>query len=96
MKITVIVCTYNRCQSLKMALESAAAMRLPELGDWEVLRHVPGRKDPSGRAHTKKQWRLERSIETDECPRSSAHPSAIGIWRSPWAFAPVTNSSCLG
>jgi glycosyltransferase involved in cell wall biosynthesis len=37
MKITVILCTYNRCQSLAKALESAAALRLPESLDWEVL-----------------------------------------------------------
>jgi glucosyl-dolichyl phosphate glucuronosyltransferase len=35
--ITVIICTYNRCQSLAKALESAAALRLPESDRWEVL-----------------------------------------------------------
>jgi glucosyl-dolichyl phosphate glucuronosyltransferase len=37
MKITVILCTYNRCQSLTKALESVAALRLPESIKWEVL-----------------------------------------------------------
>ena len=37
MKITVILCTRNRCQSLAKTLESAAALRLPELDEWEVL-----------------------------------------------------------
>jgi glycosyltransferase involved in cell wall biosynthesis len=37
MKITVILCTYNRCQHLAKALESAAALRLPELDEWEVV-----------------------------------------------------------
>jgi glycosyltransferase involved in cell wall biosynthesis len=37
MKITVIVCTYNRCQDLAKALESIAASKLPESVDWEVL-----------------------------------------------------------
>lgn len=37
MKITVILCTYNRCQSLLRALESTLALRLPEPDDWEML-----------------------------------------------------------
>jgi glycosyltransferase involved in cell wall biosynthesis len=37
MKITVILCTYNRCQILAKALESIAASRLPESVEWEVL-----------------------------------------------------------
>jgi glycosyltransferase involved in cell wall biosynthesis len=37
MKITVILCTYNRCHSLAKALESAAALILPESDEWEVL-----------------------------------------------------------
>jgi glycosyltransferase involved in cell wall biosynthesis len=36
-KITVILCTYNRCQSLRKALESVAASTLPNSIDWEVL-----------------------------------------------------------
>ena len=37
MKITVILCTYNRCRLLAKALESVAASALPESVDWEVL-----------------------------------------------------------
>jgi glucosyl-dolichyl phosphate glucuronosyltransferase len=37
MNITVIVCTYNRCHSLAKALASAAALRVPESAEWEVL-----------------------------------------------------------
>ena len=37
MKITVILCTYNRCASLEKALESAAALSLPESTFWEIL-----------------------------------------------------------
>jgi glycosyltransferase involved in cell wall biosynthesis len=37
MKITVILCTYNRYQSLANALESVAAQKLPESVVWEVL-----------------------------------------------------------
>lgn len=37
MKITVILCTFNRCHRLAIALESVAASVLPEGQDWEVL-----------------------------------------------------------
>lgn len=37
MKISVILCSYNRCQSLAKALESVAASTLPESVEWEVL-----------------------------------------------------------
>jgi len=37
MDITVILCTYNRCQSLPKALDSVAASTLPESVEWEVL-----------------------------------------------------------
>lgn len=37
MKISVILCTYNRCQILAKALESIAAQVLPEASEWEVL-----------------------------------------------------------
>jgi glycosyltransferase involved in cell wall biosynthesis len=37
MKITVILCTYNRCQSLKKALESVAISILPTSIEWDVL-----------------------------------------------------------
>lgn len=37
MKITVIVCTLNRCQSLAKTLESVGASVLPDSVEWEVL-----------------------------------------------------------
>ena len=37
MKITVILCTYNRCQSLAKALGSVAASVLPDSVEWEVV-----------------------------------------------------------
>lgn len=37
MKITVIVCTFNRCDSLRLALESLALLRVPDALQWEVL-----------------------------------------------------------
>lgn len=37
MSITVIVCTYNRCQVLAKALESMAESEIPNSVDWEVL-----------------------------------------------------------
>jgi glucosyl-dolichyl phosphate glucuronosyltransferase len=37
MKLTVILCTYNRCNSLAQALESVTNSTLPESIDWEVL-----------------------------------------------------------
>jgi len=37
MRISVILCTYNRSQSLRRALESAAALVLAPLVEWEVL-----------------------------------------------------------
>jgi len=37
MKITVVLCTYNRCELMAEALESVAASTLPESVDWEVL-----------------------------------------------------------
>ena len=37
MKISVILSTYNRCQSLAKALDSAAASTLPEGDEWEVV-----------------------------------------------------------
>ncbi len=36
-KITVILCTYNRSQSLAMAMESVAASVIPDAVEWEVL-----------------------------------------------------------
>ncbi len=37
MKITVILCTFNRCQLLANALDSVARSTLPDSVDWEVL-----------------------------------------------------------
>jgi len=37
MKISVILCTYNRCDSLAKALNSMTALTLPKGVDWEVL-----------------------------------------------------------
>jgi glucosyl-dolichyl phosphate glucuronosyltransferase len=37
MNIAVILCTYNRCDSLAAALESVAASRMPASDSWEVL-----------------------------------------------------------
>ncbi len=37
MKVTVILCTYNRCQILMKALESVAVSVMPESVEWEVL-----------------------------------------------------------
>jgi glycosyltransferase involved in cell wall biosynthesis len=37
LNITVILCSYNRCQSLVSALESLAASQLPGSVEWEVL-----------------------------------------------------------
>jgi glycosyltransferase involved in cell wall biosynthesis len=37
MTITVILCTYNRSESLRNALEGAASLKVPEPDQWEVL-----------------------------------------------------------
>jgi glycosyltransferase involved in cell wall biosynthesis len=37
MDITVILCTYNRCENLASALESVAASQMPDSVLWEVL-----------------------------------------------------------
>ena len=37
MKISVILCTYNRCQSLAKALDSVVAQTFSEPVEWEVL-----------------------------------------------------------
>jgi len=37
MKISVILCTHNRCQSLAKTLNSLAALTLPDSVAWEVL-----------------------------------------------------------
>jgi glycosyltransferase involved in cell wall biosynthesis len=36
-KISILVCTYNRCQTLGMAVESVAVQSLPQSGDWEIV-----------------------------------------------------------
>lgn len=36
-KITVVVCTFNRCQSLATTLNSLAAQVFPESTEWEIL-----------------------------------------------------------
>ncbi len=35
--VTVILCTHNRCRTLKKALSSVATSTLPESIEWEVL-----------------------------------------------------------
>ena len=37
MKVTAILCTYNRCQKLAEALDSLAASTFPEPVEWEIL-----------------------------------------------------------
>ncbi len=37
MRISVILCTYNRCESLKTTLDSLAASVMPQSVEWEVL-----------------------------------------------------------
>jgi glycosyltransferase involved in cell wall biosynthesis len=37
MDVTAILCTYNRCQSLTKALQSAALSKMSDSVDWEVL-----------------------------------------------------------
>jgi glucosyl-dolichyl phosphate glucuronosyltransferase len=37
MKVSVILCTFNRCKSLARALESLAALELPKSDEWEIL-----------------------------------------------------------
>jgi glycosyltransferase involved in cell wall biosynthesis len=37
MNVSVILCTYNRCSTLARALESTAALNLPDSVGWEVL-----------------------------------------------------------
>jgi len=37
MKISVVVCTYNRCQSLSAALEDLAVQVMPDSNAWEIV-----------------------------------------------------------
>ena len=48
MNITVILCTYNRCESLTKALASIALSRLPESVSWEVLVVDNNSRDQTG------------------------------------------------
>jgi glycosyltransferase involved in cell wall biosynthesis len=57
MKVTVILCTYNRCQSLGKALESVALSVLPESVEWDVLVVDNNSKDQT------------RSVVRDYCER---------------------------
>ena len=36
-KVSIILCTYNRCQLLVSALESAAALKMSESIDYEIV-----------------------------------------------------------
>lgn len=57
LKITVVLCTYNRCESLTKALESVAQSTLPASVQWEVLVVDNNSKD------------LTRSVVKDFCCR---------------------------
>ena len=46
--VTVILCTYNRCESLMEALASIALSRLPESVSWEVLVVDNNSRDQTG------------------------------------------------
>ncbi|MFY9690280.1 MAG: glycosyltransferase [Candidatus Acidiferrales bacterium] len=37
MSVTVVLCTYNRCEELRQALQSIAASQMPSSATWEVL-----------------------------------------------------------
>lgn len=50
MSITVILCTFNRCQSLTLTLESIAASTVPGNIEWEVL--VIDNNSSDGTRHT--------------------------------------------
>jgi glycosyltransferase involved in cell wall biosynthesis len=53
--ITIILCTYNRCESLAKALESVANSELPETLEWEVL--VVDNNSPDGTAKVVEDFR---------------------------------------
>ena len=65
MKVTVILCTYKRCQSLSKALESVAASILPESVEWEVLVVDNNSKDQT------------RTVVEDFCRR---YPGRFRYW----------------
>ena len=52
MNITVILCTYNRCEGLAKALDSVAAQKLPDSCKWEVLV-----VDNNSSDETRQSWR---------------------------------------
>jgi glycosyltransferase involved in cell wall biosynthesis len=54
--ITIILCTYNRCQSLAKALESVADTKLPATVEWEVL--VVDNNSPDRTAKVVEDFRL--------------------------------------
>ena len=37
MNVSIVLCTYNRCQTLKRALESVAALQMPKTVSWHIL-----------------------------------------------------------
>ncbi len=61
MKITVILCTYNRCQSLEKALDSATRLQLPASHSWEILTVDNNSKDST------------RQVVTGFCERFPQH-----------------------
>jgi glucosyl-dolichyl phosphate glucuronosyltransferase len=61
MKVSVIVCTFNRARILPRALESLSASVLPESVEWEVL--VVDNNSHDG----------TREVATEFCQRHSAH-----------------------
>lgn len=61
MKITVILCTYNRCQLLRKALDGITASTLPDSVEWEVLV-----VDNNSSDHT-------REVVEDFCKRYPGH-----------------------
>jgi glycosyltransferase involved in cell wall biosynthesis len=61
MKVSVILCTYNRCQSLLKALESVAASQMPDCFEWQVLIVDNNSKDQT------------REVAEDFCRRDPAH-----------------------
>lgn len=80
MDITVVLCTYNRCDSLAAALESVAVSRLPQTVSWEVLVVDNNSKDETrkvvGRFASKYPSRFRYAFEP--CPgKSHALNSAI-------------------
>jgi glycosyltransferase involved in cell wall biosynthesis len=61
MNISVILCTYNRSQSLKLALDSLAASQMPEFVNWYVLIVDNNSKDQT------------RAVAEELCRRDPVH-----------------------